>query len=213
MTRTGWLKVANSIYWLLLALWFGGLAMAAISAAAIFPTMKQLDVIVPEYRAFAELEGEHWLIAAGRAQNTVFWANDLIQLLCSVGVAVILGLHLTIFRMKITRPANILRTLAIALGLSGVCYELFVLAPRMQSNLQEFWSLPETGDIEAALAARDAFQADHPTATTTLVFTFICVGVAVMTSAAALTTPESAGDARGKDDGGLEEPELLRRPR
>lgn len=213
MTRLAWLKAVNAVYWLLLSLWFGGLAMSAVSAAVIFPTMKRLDVLVPEYQAFPELEGAHWMIAAGRAQNAVFFVNDMIQLVCGAGVAAIVGLHMTVFRMSPQRPANVIRALALGVALIAVCYELFVLAPRMQTNLQAFWRLPETGDVEAALAARQRFQLDHPKATMTLMITFASVGVMVLSSAAALTAPpgSTARPGASATGGGLEEPALLRR--
>ncbi|MFG0330157.1 MAG: hypothetical protein ACF8PN_09695 [Phycisphaerales bacterium] len=214
MTRLAGLKFANTIYWLLLALWFGALVMSAVTAGVLFPTMRDLEVVVPAYESISELDGEHWRIAAGRAQNTIFFANDLIQLACSVGVAIILGLHLSVFRMSIMRFSNAIRTAAIGFALVALAYHLFILAPRMQTQLVEFWSVTEHGDIDRALAARAAFDEAHPTGTRVLVFITICVMTAIIASAAALTTPEEdAPTIAARRPGALEEPELLKRPR
>ncbi len=203
-TTTG-LKIANIAYWLLLSLWFGSLVTIGVTAAIAFPTMKGLDPALPTYAAY---QGEHWQIAAGRIMAQVFFVGDGIQLIALCGVSLITGLHLTVFRQPLNRPANAIRTLLVVVLLGTVAYHTLLLAPRMNANLQLYWSQAElAGEWEAPKAA---FDADHKRAERIMGLNALLLVALVAASAAALT---GGGPGREPEEtpGGLEEPALLRR--
>lgn len=213
MSRRSGLKIVNSLYWILLSLWLGALVFGAVTAAIIFPTLRDLGVSLT---SFSGPTDDHFMLAAGTVMDRVFFIVDGVQLVSSVGVAIILGLHLTVFQMRLSRPAHMIRALSICLLLLGVSYHLFVLAPRMNLNLQTVWSLREMG--EDATEYRTAFAADHPNAVRLLTFNTVLLVVTITASACGLTTPDEPGNRSSSSRRGgtgrgakLEEPELARK--
>ncbi len=194
----------ESVHIFTLAIWGGSLAFTAVTAAVAFPTMRKLDPRLPEFAAY---EGEHWRIAAGHIANRLFLINDMVQL---AGVLVTL-LTFGLLLLTTKRAAAgvlwpyVLRAVLLSAASILVAYQLFILAPRMQTNLQAFWDAARAGDAARAEALRSAFEVDHPTASNVLVATGVCVLLSLLTAAwsaaASPTTP--AGE--------LESPALLRK--
>lgn len=203
------LAFLNGLYLLLLGLWIGSLVLSAASAAAVFPLMRSLGPVLPD---FAPLPDGHATLLAGRLMATVFFIQDLIELLACAGVVAILFMHLVVFRMPVRSRSNIVRLLAAAVLLASVSYEVFVLAPRMNDHLGHYWKAAEAGQIDRAQAERAAFLADHPQATRMMLITFTALVVMIFASAAALSADapqvEQPSPKGGEE---LEEPELLRR--
>ncbi len=234
--RAAALPFANGLYWLMLALWLGSLVFTGAIAAMLFPMMRDIDLSLPQYAAYG---GSHSILLAGRIMAAIFFMQDVVELAAVAVLAVLLILQFSTFRMPLRRPANVVRVLAAAVLMLLVSYDTFVLAPRMNDNLGEFWRAaldvfskepaPETalaGDdriivtphlgasTAEAQRARDAFDADHPAASRLMGFMAFMLVVLVFSSAAALSggaapTPASASPAPRGPQ--LEEPELLRR--
>ena len=53
------------------------LVMSGTMAAVIFPTMKQLQPVLPE---FVKVPQDHWSLAAGLVMRKVFFISDAVQL-------------------------------------------------------------------------------------------------------------------------------------
>lgn len=209
--RAAALPFANGLYWLMLALWLGSLVFTGAIAAMLFPMMRDVDLSLPQYAAYG---GSHSILLAGRIMAAIFFMQDVVELAAVAVLAVLLILQFSTFRMPLRRPANVVRVLAAAVLMLLVSYDTFVLAPRMNDNLGEFWRAAQAGEAAEAQRARDAFDADHPAASRLMGFMAFMLVVLVFSSAAALSggaapTPASASPApRGPQ---LEEPELLRR--
>lgn len=212
MKQSGWFGFANGIYWLLLGLWVGSLALSAATAAIIFPMLRFIGPTLPEYAAYT---GSHGLLLAGQIMSRVFFVQDVIELAALVGVSVILVGHFVAFRVSVRTPANRVRLAAGALLLVVVCYKAFVLAPRTYYNLGDYWAAAKAGDLTKAEASHAAFEADHPTATSLMVITFAGLVVFMFSSAWALSgtvmvVAEKEVRPRGVQ---LEEPALLNQMR
>lgn len=208
MKITWLLAFLNGLYFLLLGLWIGSLVLSAASAAVVFPLMRALGPSLPK---FAPLPDGHATLLAGRLMATVFFMQDLIELLACAGVVAILFMHLAVFRMPARSPSNVVRLLAAAVLLASVSYEVFVLAPRMNDHLRHYWSAAETGETDRAQVERTAFLADHPQATRMMLITLGALVVMIFASAAALSAPAPEVQQQPKHGVELEEPELLRR--
>lgn len=166
-------RILETIHLTALALWLGGLAMTGVLAAIIFPTMKELDPSLP---AYAPYEGEHWRIAAGKVANTGFLVIDAVgigALLVSLAMLGALGLWRW---LDFSKPATILRLVALGAAIATMAWSLGVLRPRMQENLTAFWQAARAGDNEAADRHQAAFSADHPRASLTMTVQFVTVG-------------------------------------
>ncbi|MCC6908523.1 MAG: hypothetical protein IT430_11315 [Phycisphaerales bacterium] len=210
MTRTGWFALANGIYWLLLGLWIGSLVLSGAAAGLVFSLMKDIAPVVPEFEQYT---GLHSTLVAGRVMSSVFFVQDVIELLAMTGVILILIGHFVAFKLSMRAKANVLRLLVAALLLLLVSYKTFVLAPRMYHNLGVYWTAAQAGEIDKAETAKAAFDADHPTARTVMIITFGLLVVFYFASAAALAAPvaESPATPGARRSGQLEEPELLKR--
>lgn len=210
MTHRGWFTLANGIYWLLLGLWIGSLVLSGAAAGFVFPLMKDIAPVVPKFEQYT---GLHSTLVAGRVMSSVFFVQDVIELLAMTGVILILIGHFVAFKLSMRATSNVLRLLAAASLLLIVSYKTFVLAPRMYHNLGVYWTAAEAGEIDKAEAARARFDADHPTATTIMAITFGLLVVFYFASAAALSAPlsESAAAPGARRGTQLEEPELLKR--
>jgi hypothetical protein len=149
------------------AVWLGALLGAGGSAAMLFPAMRALR---PRLEDFAGYPGEHWKLAAGQVAQKLFVACDTVQLLCAGVCFLTLGLVLS--RMKKeggrARGGMLVRALALTVAMGLVCYQLFVLGPRMYANSREYWDSARAGEVERANAAQAAFAKDHPTSTNVL---------------------------------------------
>lgn len=150
----------------------------------LFPKMKELG---PHLDAFAAHPNDHWKIAAGQVAQRLFVACDAVQLVC--GGVCFLTLGLVLSRLKKDGGSGgrwmLLRILALSLAMGLLCYQLFVLAPRMNTNVRAYWTLAKMGEIENADRAEAAFAKDHPTATnvlggTTAAVVVLIVGAACM---------------------------------
>lgn len=163
MNKLLWYKVTNSLYWILVAIWFGALVMTGTVAAIIFPALKSLDVNIPSYSQ-AGYTVDHWAIAAGHVMERVFFAYDLIQILSCTGIVVFTVCHFVIFKLPFRKCVNIIRWVSLSLLVVTVCWNTFVVAPRMNHNLRQHWDYALQGDVDNAIIHKEAFNSDHPQA-------------------------------------------------
>ena len=138
----------------------------AVSAAIMFPTMRELD---PRLPGFAGFGGDHWKLAAGRAQSNIFIWADFIQLGAAALAFLTLGLRL------------------IGAGVVLVACNLMILAPRMNPHLKAYWQLAREGQTVEANGEATEFSAYHPAATTVHGGTAVAVLVALVAGAWSLS--------------------------
>ncbi|MDI1288967.1 MAG: hypothetical protein PSX37_03320 [bacterium] len=172
------LRFALALHGFALAIWLAALVAAGLSAATLFPAMKSLEPSLP---SFALYEGEHWRIAAGIPANNIFGIVDRIQFVCGGVALMTLGFWMsTLARLRqegqsIAVIPALLRTVAISGAMAGLCYQLFILGPRMSIALKKWIAAASAGDTATAETFRAAFDTDHPSASRTLMFTAACV--------------------------------------
>ncbi|MEO1585061.1 MAG: hypothetical protein AAFR96_10900 [Planctomycetota bacterium] len=190
------------------ALWFGVAVATAAAAAIIFPTVRDLD---PTLATYPDYTGEHWRLAAGHIAAKLFAFGDVVGFICLM----LAGFSLTI--IAATRHAwasapkvTFARLASLGTAVLAAGYNLFILGPRMNGNLQDYWAAAAAGNNAEALTAQQAFMADHAPASNTLAAIAIAALALVVTSALALTASpaKATKPAPAKPTSPLETPEL-----
>lgn len=148
----------------------GAMAMTGAAAAIAFPTMKSLAPVLP---AFKVDEAQHWSIAAGSVMNRVFGVADVIVLGAAIAAALTLIVVAFIARRSIASMTGVLRCVALVTMCGAVGFGWFGLRPRMQGNLEAYWSAAREGRVEDAAKFKAAFDADHPRASMLLSMQFV----------------------------------------
>jgi len=171
-------RLILTLHGLALAVWLAALVASGLFAATLFPTMKTLNPLVPAFREYA---GEHWRLAAGVPANNIFTLADRIQFVCAGAALMTLGFWLAgLARRKqegdsVSLPAAVLRITTLTGAMAGLCYQLFILGPRMGAALRNWVVAATEGRTSDAEAFRAIFDADHPAASRTLGLTALCV--------------------------------------
>lgn len=159
-------KLGESAHLLALAVWFGAVAMSAVVAATVFPTMRTLD---PTLGAYPDFTGDHANLAAGHVAARVFLIADAVQLgagTLALGTMVVLIL----VGLPIRRWSTGIRLSMLGAALAGTSFHLLILGPGMQHNLDGYWRSAAAGDSARAESYRQAFADEHPTASRSLAF-------------------------------------------
>lgn len=169
----------SAVHFASLGLWLGALGMAGVTAAVLFPTMRELDPVLPAFGAYT---GAHWSLAAGHGAAKVFAVSEFVQ--WAAGGLALATLVVSFLARKragigIGVPGAIRAgMIAVAVGLT--LYQAAVLGPRMDRNMHAYWDAARAGESETALAHKAAFDADHPRASRVLTQTFSAVAIALV---------------------------------
>ncbi len=150
--------------------------MSGLVAAVSFPTMKELNPTIPAFSAYPT---DHWTIAAGSIARRIFDIGAMTQWLLAGASAAALAVSIVAARPAHARGLPIGRIVAIVLAIGTLALWRFWLAPRMDFNLDTYWTAAKAGDIATADAHRHAFDADHPVSARMLSFIalFVLAGI------------------------------------
>lgn len=163
-----------------MGIWVGTLGMAGASAAIIFPTMRSLEPTLGAYPLYTE---PHWRLAAGHVAAKLFFASDLVQLVCAPlgGLALVL----MVLKKAVPWPSRLIaaRLVVLTLLMAVLSYRFFVLAPRMDRDLSLYRAAASTGEMEPAAQHLAAFNVDHPTASRIMTTTFVLALLGLVTGA------------------------------
>ncbi|MBX3363579.1 MAG: hypothetical protein KF866_02330 [Phycisphaeraceae bacterium] len=179
-------KLCESLHLIALGLWLGVLVMAGAVAAQVFPVVKALDPLLPEFAAYT---GEHWLIAAGHIGEFTFLTADFIQFGCIVLAVLTLVASIMAFGLPLARLTTLVRAGVVGIGLAIVAYQIFILAPEMNQNLRQYWTAARQGDLELATRFRDAFLARHPESRNVLAACTLCAASGIVAAVWSITAP------------------------
>ena len=203
-------RVTELLHLFALSLWFGCLATTSAAAAVLFSTLKELDPVAPGFMKYPQ---DHWVIIGGSVGARLFGICDTVQLFCA-------GIALATFGVTLARTKKVpdvkpwglvARAIMISIAMGLVSYQLFILAPRMNAELVQFWSAAQAGEFEVAQSHRALFDQDHPIASTVMGVTAVTVLIAWFFGAFALS---STGDRTAAETPrNLQEPELLGKAR
>lgn len=174
-------------------LWLGVAIATGAAAAIIFPTVRDLDPTLAGYTGY---DGEHWRLAAGHIAAKLFAFGDIVGFFCLMLAGLSLCIIAAMPHVWIQTPRiTLARLSALGAAILASGYNIFILGPRMNTNLQTYWQAAATGDNTAALAAQQAFMADHTPASNTLAAVAIAALALTITAAMAATAKPRAGGA------------------
>jgi hypothetical protein len=202
MMLHGLLKWCNAVHWLSLTLWVAALAAAGIAAMNVFGTLPKLNLTLNEYQSLPP--ESHGRLAAGMVMEGVFFVVDLAQFVAAPLALITLLFQLSVFRMPLRRPANLIRTLCIVVATGLFAFHATVLAPRMNRELRAYWRSAQDGEIDQAQLHLAKFNEKHPVANTLLQTNLILLLIAIASTSAAVM-PSSQRRHR------FESPALLKR--
>ncbi len=192
-------RFCETIHITALALWLGGLVMTGVTAAVVFPTMREMDPALPQYAAFT---GEHWRLAAGRVAARVFFIFDVMQFVAVLIAGVSFGVAILVYGLPMRRFSTFARGGTLIVLLALLSYQFLVLGPEMNTNMNNYWIAALEGDNGAAERFRQAFEQDHPTATRLMVANTVLVLFSLLAAVWSITDHGEPGGTT------LEEPLL-----
>lgn len=158
-------RFAETIHIVGLGVWIGAILLAATSAAILFPTVKTLE---PTLRTFSEYSGEHWRITAGIPAQKIFFAADIVQLVCAAGAcagAIVLVVTRAIDPWNPRATNGMVRSLPMTIVMVLFGIHLFFVSPTMSSNWAQFLAYAKAGEMELALPFHEKFTSTHPIST------------------------------------------------
>lgn len=177
-------RIAETTNLVALALWLSVLLGAGASAALLFPTMKGLEPTLASFEAYPH---DHWKIAGGLVASRLFLLGDIVQLACVCLTLLALIVSALTGGLPASRGSLALRLLFLCGAWLLASYQIMVLGPRMQTNLNAFYTAAKEGQVEEARAFQAAFDTEHPTSTRVLGGTLLGVFGGLAVSAWSLT--------------------------
>lgn len=168
-------RTAETAHAVGLALWLSAVVAGGLTAAAVFPLMRDLE---PTLGAFSAYQGDHAPLAGGIIAARVFELADAVQLIAA-GLVLLTGGCLIARGGSKLAPSSIVRWLAVLVALCALTYRMGVLDPSMDTDRQAYWAAARVGDTAEAEAARQRFAAAHPAATRLIAITAGSVLVAL----------------------------------
>ena len=165
-------RLVDGVHFATTGFWLAAILLVGLVAGLTFPTLKDLDPTMLRFDAYGE---DHWSIIGGYLTNPLFGVLRVIQWVC-IAIAGVTLLSQLLHRGR-GRLISLLRVVAFLVAVGAVLFDTAVLSGRMQSNLTAFRAAAEAGEIDVANTHRDAFDADHPTASTTLMINAGAVAV------------------------------------
>ena len=182
MNRTR--AILETVHLAALGIWLGSIGIAGAAAAVAFPKMRELDPTLGAYTAYS---GEHWPIAAGEVLFKVFQISDFVAIVC---VALVAGSLLTAIvagRLSVGRLSVKLRIALVLTMIVVQAWAMFVLIPRMDHNVGEYWSAARAGDPERADEYRVLFNNDHPTSRRVSETLMVIILISMVATSASMT--------------------------
>lgn len=185
----GYRQPLESVHAVGAAVWFGAVAMSAVTASVAFGTLPDLDPTLGAYPLFT---GDHGRLTAGHVAGQVFLIADVAQFVAATLVMLTtIGLVST-GGLSLRRLSSGVRMIAMGLAIGLLAYHLLILGAELNSDLRGLREAATAGDEEAAAAFREAFQANHGKARTILGGIGISTFVLIMASAWSAATPAKA---------------------
>lgn len=204
-STSSWHTFTRALHLFTLGLWLGVIAMSGAAAAILFPTIKELDPLLPEYTAYT---GEHWRLAAGLPAERIFLVADIAGFVCSFLAAATFGCLATFFRLPVKSPTTISRAFVLAVALACFASNLIIIRPQMNSALNTYRAAALRGDNQAALTHQQAFADLHPIASNLMIALLVSVlltFVLALKQELSLASDSAKGPRR---PGSLETPKL-----
>lgn len=156
--------LVQTLYWLSLSTWFGGVLFIAVSAPIIFRTVRDSNPILPSVLS-VNLEGQHGTLLAGTIVANLLTGLRRVELACAGGmlVAILVQWFLPLSEHVFAR---VLRSVLFLTAVGIVVYQWRVVWPRIDRHRREY--LDHADEPEVANPAKDEFDRYHRESVTLL---------------------------------------------
>lgn len=149
-------QLIQTLYWLSLATWFGGVLFIALSSPVIHRTVRESNPILPDVLA-VNLENQHAALLAGTIVSNLLAILSNIQLICAGVVFVMLiGQWIMIPLNDLNVWQGLLRSILFVAAVGVAAYERFWVTPRARRYREEY--IEHADDPDVANAAKDRFD-------------------------------------------------------
>ena len=183
--------VTQTVHLVAAGLWAGVVAMTAVSAAILFPTIRDLE---PTLAAYPEYTGEHWRLGAGLVASKLFFAADIVQLAGIVLTGASLLTLVAMGRFWDRKVLAMVRLLGFGLAAVSLGAWMFAVGPEMWTNLNAYHAAASEGANDAAAQFQQAFNDAHPTASNLMGATLVGVLIMFVSAAWSAASQRSGGD-------------------
>lgn len=174
-------QLVQAAYWLALSTWFGGAVFIALAAGVVFRTLREQKPVLPQVLA-VNLEDQHATLLGSSVMSQLLRSIGRVQLLCAVVVVAGTGLHFAVADVNgNNQTAAILRLVLAVLAAGVICYDRFLVAPRLARHRQTYIDHADEPDL--ANPAKDAFDRDQQLALTLLLLTVALLAGLILFSA------------------------------
>lgn len=169
--------IVQTLYWLALAAWFGGVLFIALAAPVIFRTVRDANPTLAHVLS-VNLEGQHSSLLAGTVVANLLGLLARVQTVCAA--LVFMTLMAQWFVSDVSAPVRLIAAIVRSALLSAVIillvYDRRVLWPRIWMHRQEY--IQHADEPEIANPAKDEFDRCHRESVTLLsIVLFLLLGL------------------------------------
>jgi hypothetical protein len=148
--------LVQTLYWIALSTWFGGVLFIAIAAPIIFRTVKDANPILPTVLS-VNLEGQHAALLAGTIVANLIAQLVLIELLCALALLPgVVGHWLLTDTSQQYWILPLVRTAMYVALVAFILYDWRVLWPKINKFRNQY--IDNADDPDVANPANDQFN-------------------------------------------------------
>jgi hypothetical protein len=152
-------QLVQTVYWLALSTWFGGVLFIAIAAQCIFQTVRQNNPILPGVLS-VNLDKQHATLLAGSIVGDLLHRLTLVQLICGAALLACFIAQPFVINIHGFRWVElIIRAVLFIAAMVLVFYQWRVLWPRIVRHRQEYIDHADEPDV--ANPAKEQFDYEH----------------------------------------------------
>jgi len=152
-------QLVQTLYWLALSTWFGGVLFVAVAAPIIFRTVRESNPILPTVLS-VNLENQHASLLAGGIVGNILKAMSRVQLGCAGVLLPVQVLQWLVMDRSMGNTIHgLLRLVFFVAAMALVLYDRYVTWPKVWKYRQEYIDHADEPDV--ANPAKDQFDRYH----------------------------------------------------
>lgn len=151
--------LVQTLFWLALSTWFGGVLFVAIAAPIVFRTVRDAGPILPTVLS-VNLENQHGSLLAGQIVGNLLRVVSSVQLGCAAALLPLLvSQWLVMDHSRLNVIAGIIRSVLYAAAAVLVLYDRYVVWPKVWTFRERY--IEHADEPEVANPAKDEFDRYH----------------------------------------------------
>jgi hypothetical protein len=173
--------LVQTVYWIALSVWFGGLLFVAVIWPVIYRTIDEADPTLPTVLS-VNLEKSHGSLLSGNIMANILRLLSKIQLGCAAAMLLMLLAQWGVMDLSRQNKIHAIIRSALFLAAAGiVIYERYVVWPKLMQHRQTYLDHADEPDI--ANPAKEQFDRYQGEELRLLFFQIILLSLVMMFSA------------------------------